>query len=206
VNKKGVFIMGVVLVVSGVLSYYFIASRRAAGFVTLDSFEGRLDHKTVDYGSSDNSLLAVDAAQDIKMCGAQSLKLQYTLEAGGYMWCARGYGLDVLNAVWEKDFQTIPWDQYNAIGFQMYGNQTGTVAFDIKDAGGELHRYLIQDDFSGWKEIVIPFSQFKAREDWQPQSADGNKKLDFPVKSFQWEPKSVGQGVLYFDCVRVSRI
>jgi hypothetical protein len=206
VKRKGLLVMGIVVVGIIVLACYYILLRSGGGFVMLDSFEGRLDHKTVDYGASDNSLLEVGASTDIKICGAQSLKLQYTLEAGGYMWCARGYGLDVLNAVWEKDFQKVSWDQYNAIGFQMFGNQTGTVAFDLKDAGGELHRYLVQDDFSGWKEIVIPFSKFKAREDWQPQSADGNKQLDFPVKSFQWEPKSVGQGVLYFDCVRLSHI
>jgi len=206
VKRKGVFVVIAVLAGISALVYGAGVLKGGGHSLMLDSFEGALDHKTVDYGASDNSQLEVAASSDIKFCGTQALQMQYALEAGGYMWCARGYGLDVLNAVWEKDFQKIAWDRYNAIGFQMYGNQTGTVAFDIKDAGGELYRYLIQDDFTGWKEIVIPFSQFKARADWQPQSADGNKTLDFPVKSFQWEPKSVGQGVLYFDCVKLLRI
>ena len=206
-KKKGVLVAGLVVLL-GFIVWNVSRSGPAGGQgpLMLDSFEGPLNHKTVDYGSADNSQLEVEAATDIKRCGAQALKMQYTLEAGGYMWCARGYGLDVLNAVWETDFQKIPWGEYNAIEFEMFGNQTGTVAFDLKDAGGELHRFMIQDDFTGWKQIVIPFTQFKPRGDWQPQSADGNQQLDFPVKSFQWEPKSIGSGVLYFDCVQLLKI
>ena len=131
------------------------------------------------------------------------MKLTYQLNTGGYLWCARGSELDIKDAKWIVDPKKINWEKYNAVSFSMYGNKTGDVAFDFKDAGGELHRFIIKDDFKGWKEIVIPFSSLKARGDWQPQSADGNKILDFPVKSCQFEPKTAGEGVLYFDCMKL---
>ena len=64
---------------------------------------------------------------------------------------------------------------------------------------------MVKDDFEGWKEMVIPFTSFIARGDWQPDTADGNRKLDFPVQSYQFEPKTVGSNVLYFDCVTLVK-
>lgn len=177
-----------------------------AGVFMLDSFEGELSRKTVDYGSAANSSLDVAAAKDVKMCGGQSIRLQYKLEKDGYLYCARGYGLDVLNALWEAPApEKIEWDDYGAIRLQMYGQGQGEVAFDVKDAGGEVWRSLINDTTKGWREVKVLFTQFAAREDWQPSTADGNRKLDLPIKSFQFEPKTPGEGMLYFDCVQLVR-
>ena len=205
--KSAKVLIGIGVIAVLVLVGVWANKNQQPGEVMLDSFEGPLDKKTVDFGAADNSSLQVTAAADIKMCGAQSLKMDYKLETGGYMWCARGYGLDVLGAVWgDADPQKIDWTKYDAIGFSVYGNKNGVVAFDVKDSGGEIYRYMVNVDFSGWKEIVIPFAQFKVREDWQPSSAQKNKTLDFPIKSFQWEPKVVGQGTLYVDCVKVLKM
>jgi len=185
-----------------------IGCSKAPKKVMIDSFEGQIDKETVDYGAAEGSLLKVEADASIKMCGAQSLKIDYELKPSGYMWIARGYNLDVKGAAkWEVPPQDIKWRAYNAISLQMYGsNSGGVVAFDIKDKGGEIWRYIIDDDFTGWKEIICPFKDFFPRKDWQPDSAAKNETLDFPVMSFQFEPRLPGKGVYYFDCVKLLRV
>lgn len=174
----------------------------------IDSFEGPLNKETVDYGSEEHSSVSVGAAKDIKVCGEQSLKVTYELKPSSYMWVARGYNLDVKGAAcWEIAPDNINFSNYNAFSLKMYGgNSGGIVAFDIKDAGGEMWRFVIDDDFSGWKEIVLPFSNFFARTDWQPQGSSTNGALDFPIMSFQFEPRTPGKGIYYFDCVQLVKI
>jgi hypothetical protein len=175
--------------------------------VMIDSFEGSITKETVDYGAAEGSSLKVEADTGIKMCDAQSLKIEYDLKPSGYMWIARGYNLDVKGAgKWIVEPKDIKWRAYNAISLQMYGsNSGGVVAFDIKDKGGEIWRYIIDDDFTGWKEITCRFKDFFLRCDWQPDSAEKNEMLDFPVMSFQFEPRLPGKGIYYFDCVRLIR-
>jgi hypothetical protein len=174
----------------------------------IDSFEGPLDKQTVDYGASSGSSMKVEADATEKICGQQSLKIDYVLKDNGYMWVARGYDLDVKGAAqWLASPQAIDWKKYNGISIQLFGTNSGSViAFDVKDTGGELWRFLIDDDFSGWKEIVCPFSGFFARTDWQPDSAQKNGVLDTPLKSFQFEPKTPGSGSLRIDCVELVKI
>lgn len=185
-----------------------IGCSKAPTEVMIDSFEGPLTKETVDYGAAEGSSLKVEADTNIKMCDAQSLKIEYELKPSGYMWIARGYNLDVKGAAkWLVEPQNIKWRAYNAISLEMYGtNSGGVVAVDIKDKGGEIFRYIIDDDFTGWKEITCPFKNFFVRKDWQPDSATKNEKLDFPVMSFQFEPRLPGKGIYYFDCVKVIRI
>ncbi|MBU1113076.1 MAG: hypothetical protein KKH93_04300 [Candidatus Omnitrophica bacterium] len=175
--------------------------------VVLDSFEGVISAETVDYGSSEDSLVTVGADKSLKACGEQSLKVLYDLKPSGYMWIARGYGLDVVGAaLWEVVPQDVKWRSYKSISVSMYGNNSGAVvAFDIKDKGGEIFRFLLEDDFSGWKEIICPFEQFFVRADWQPETAERNQVIDFPVMSFQFEPRLPGIGTYYFDCVKLVK-
>ncbi|MDD5194757.1 MAG: carbohydrate binding domain-containing protein [Candidatus Omnitrophica bacterium] len=174
----------------------------------IDSFEGELNKQTVDHGAAAGSSVTVSADTSSLVCGAQSLKIDYELKEGGYMWIARGYNLDVKGAAaWLVEPGSIDWKKYNAISVQVFGSNTGgIIAFDVKDAGGEIWRYLIDDDFSGWKEIVCPFSSFFARMDWQPDTAKKNEILDTPLKSFQFEPKTAGKGSLRIDCVKLTKI
>lgn len=175
--------------------------------IMLDSFEGELNSQTVDFGSSPNSYLKVEPAKNLKICGEQSIKIIYELKPSGYMWVARGYKLDVKGAgKWLVKPQDIDWKDFDAFSVYMYGRNTqGIVALDIKDAGGEMWRFIINDDFQGWKEIICPFSQFFARTDWQPDNAKKNEILDFPINSFQFEPRSPGKGVYYFDCLKLIK-
>lgn len=124
------------------------------------------------------------------------------------MWIARGYDLDVEGAAaWLVSPQEIDWPKYNALKVSMYGgNSGGVVALDIKDSGGEMWRFLLDDDYQGWKEIVCPFEEFFPRKDWQPDDAKKNDIIDYPVKSFQFEPRLPGKGVFYFDCVKLGKV
>jgi hypothetical protein len=175
--------------------------------ILIDSFEGEINSTTVDFGAKEGSSLKVEADKTFKVCGEQSLKVDYDLKPSGYMWVARGYNLDVKGAAkWLVAPQKIKWRKYDAFVIYMYGrNSEGVIAFDIKDSGGEMWRFLIDDDFRGWKEVVCPFNEFFVRKDWQPQEAERNEVLDFPIMSFQIEPRMPQKGVYYFDCIKIVK-
>jgi hypothetical protein len=174
----------------------------------IDDFESEISggpDGTVDFGAGGGSSVDVTADTDTKYSGNQSLKVTYDAVSGGYMWVARGFGLDVKNTAWLVRTEDIDWAKYNAFAFYVYGNGSKTqVAFDIKDNGNEMWRFMFEDNFKGWKQIVCPFNEFFARSDWQPDSADKNSTLDFPIKIFQFEPRPEAKGVLYFDDVELT--
>ncbi|MBU1905532.1 MAG: hypothetical protein KJ923_00865 [Candidatus Omnitrophica bacterium] len=175
----------------------------------LDDFEGVISggsDGTVDFGAGGGSSVDVVADKKIKKSGEQSLKVNYEAVPGGYMWVARGYDLDVSNAGWMIKPKEINWQDYNAISFYIYGSNSGAnIAFDIEDNGNEMWRFMVVDDFQGWKQIVCPFSEFFVRDDWQPQDADNNSNLDFPIQSYQFEPRPEAKGTLYFDQVELVK-
>ena len=164
----------------------------------MDDFEDRSFRRadgTVDFGAGNGSSVQVTAATDIKNTGKQSIKVDFDAVAGGYMYIAKGEGLDAKNAGWLVKPKDIKWDKYGAISFYMYGTDSGTdVAFDIKDNGNELWRFMVKDDTKGWKQVICSFDKFFCRGDWQPDSAEKNATLDFPVKSFQFEPRPKAKG------------
>ena len=189
------------------LVFILVGCQQAKDLV-IDSFEGPLNSETVDYGAGKGSSVEVSLSKVLRSCGEQSLKIRYKLRPSSHMWVARGYGLKVKGAgQWEVAPKDIPWKKYNAMGISFYGRNTGAViAFDVKDAGGEVWRFLLDDDFKGWKEIKCPFANFFVRSDWQPETAQQNEILDFPIMSFQLEPRLPGEGIYYFDCVKLTRV
>lgn len=173
----------------------------------LDDFEFSVSggpEGTVDFGAGNGSSAEVTAANDIKNSGNQSLKVVYEAVPGGYIYAARGFGLDARNANWPIQPSDIKWEEYSAISFYVYGTDSkAKIAFDIKDNGGEIWRFITEDDLKGWKRIVCSFDKFIARDDWQPNDADNNQQLDFPIKIFQFEPLPGSKGALYFDTVEL---
>jgi len=191
-----------------ILLIFLLSCTNSDQSVLLDSFEGKINQRTVDFGSSEGTSLSVSAAKDIKSCGQQALKISYDLKPSGYMWIARGYNLDVGGAAaWEVKPQDIAWDRYNSFSLDVYGADSGGfIAFDLKDKGGEIWRFLIEDDFEGWKNIVCSLVDFFPRQDWQPETAEKNDILDFPIMSFQFEPFVLGSNDYYFDCVSLKNV
>ncbi|MDD2752422.1 MAG: carbohydrate binding domain-containing protein [Candidatus Omnitrophica bacterium] len=161
---------------------------------------------TVDFGSGNGSSVEVASAADTKYWNDLSIKVTYDAVPGGYIYIARGFGLDAKNAGWLVKPEEVKWADYKAIAFYMYGNDSKTkIAFDVKDNGGELWRFNVEDNFKGWKEVVCPFAGFVARTDWQPEIADKNGVMDFPLKSYQFEPLPPAKGTLYFDKVELIK-
>jgi hypothetical protein len=198
----------------GLLVFAFVSVTALVCFaqeksLLIDDFEVAVSggpQGTVDFGAGNGSSVQVTADKDVKNSGGQSLKVVYDAVKGGYMYVARGSGLDASNANWLVKPEDIKWEEYNSISFYMYGTDSKTpIAFDIKDNGNEIWRYIVTDDFTGWKKIVCRFDTFVVRSDWQPQNSDNNGKIDYPVKVFQFEPMSESKGTLYFDTVELVK-
>ncbi|MDI6759168.1 MAG: carbohydrate binding domain-containing protein [Candidatus Omnitrophota bacterium] len=161
---------------------------------------------TVDYGSGNGSSIEIITVSDIKYSGEKALKITFDAVPGGYMWIARGAGLDAKNADWQVKPEDIKWEGYKALSFYIYGNDSkAKIAVDIKDKGNELWRCLIEDNFKGWKQIICNFSDFFSRGDWQPQDAEKDAVLTFPLKSFQFEPLAQAKGIIYIDKVELKK-
>ncbi|MEV5736406.1 glycoside hydrolase family 3 N-terminal domain-containing protein [Streptomyces sp. NPDC052292] len=66
------------------------------------------------------------------------------------------------------------WSAHRGIRFWWEGQDNGRkVAFEIKDGGAhgeasELWTTSFTDDFTGWKQVEIPFTDFTYRTDYQP--------------------------------------
>ncbi len=199
--KKIVFFAVALLSVTGICF--------AAENLLIDDFEVSVSsgpEGTVDFGSGNGSTVQVSQATDIKNTGNKALKVVYDAVPGGYIYVARGTGLDAKNANWSVKPSDIKWQEYSAISFYVYGNDSKTkIAFDIKDNGGEIWRFITEDNFKGWKKVVCQFDKFIVRDDWQPENADKNGVLDFPIKTFQFEPLPGSKGTLYFDTVELVK-
>ena len=127
---------------------------------------------TLDFGAGNGSSVDVASAADTKYWNDLSIKVTFDAVPGGYIYIARGFGLDAKNAGWLVKPEEIKWNDYKAISFYMYGQDSKEkIAFDIKDNGGELWRFTAEDNFKGWKQVVCPFAGFVARSDWQPDTA-----------------------------------
>lgn len=177
--------------------------------LVIDGFEGAISggpEGTVDFGAGNGSSVQVTGAKGVKYAGDQSLKIDYDAVAGGYIYVAKGWGLDAKNAGWLVKPEAIDWGYYKAITFEMYGSGSNAkFAFDVKDNGNELWRFVVEDNFQGWKKIICAFKDFSPRSDWQPESADKNGIMDFPLKSYQFEPLPAAKGTVYFDEVTLIK-
>ena len=206
--KKAIFLTAGVFLAAAII---YLSHSRSYPSVLLDDFEGEISGGsggTVDYGSGGGSSVEVSGTNKIKQHGEQALEVKFDSVSGGYMWIARGYDLDVKGAAaWLAKPGSVNFKKHNAFSFCLYGANTGIkIAIDIVDNGWEYWRYLVEDNFTGWKEFVIPFSDFFARGDWQPEKADKNAELNYPIRAFQFEPRPQGKGTIYFDYVRLVSI
>ena len=204
-KKLNWFSFGIIAIfIAGVYANFKISEPK---ILVIDDFEGEISSMSVDYGAGSGSQIQVGASKEIKYYGEQAIRVEYEAVSGSYMWLARGYRLDVKGADrWLEKPTEIDWSKYQALSFYMYGENSGAMlAVDIIDQEFEYFRFIVKDDFSGWKKIVCPFDKFFARGDWQPAKAQTNAKLDFPVHAFQFEPRPIAKGILYFDYVHLIK-
>ncbi|MEB8343725.1 glycoside hydrolase family 3 protein [Streptomyces endophyticus] len=66
------------------------------------------------------------------------------------------------------------WSAHKGVRLWWYGDDSGRkLTFEIKDGGAhgeasELWTTSFTDDFTGWKQVELPFTQFEYRTDYQP--------------------------------------
>jgi len=201
--KKILAFAGVLVLGIAVLSF------AETNYLLIDDFEVPVSggpEGTVDFGAENGSSVEVTAGKSVKNSGEQAIKVVYDAVPGGYIYIAKGVGLEAKNALWNLKTEDIKWEEFDAISFYFCGTDSKQkIAFDIKDNGDELWRFTVIDDFKGWKKVVCTFDKFVVRDDWQPESADKNSKLDFPIKVFQFEPLPEGKGTIYIDTVELIK-
>jgi hypothetical protein len=65
------------------------------------------------------------------------------------------------------------------------GNSGNKFELQLQDAQDELFITRVQDNFTGWKQLVIPLSEFKHRNDYQNPTAKSNEAIDYPLRNIQ---------------------
>jgi beta-glucosidase len=111
---------------------------------------------------------------------------------------------------WAGALVVVPKEKGNWTGMKtyrmwVYGSGSNSKFYvDLEDAQKEQFRYVLTDDFKGWKEIVIPLSDFKWRTDWQAPDAVLNKKFDFPMMTVQFCTANLANCTLYFDDIVID--
>ena len=173
--------------------------------LVLDDFEDSCGPACIDYGAGNGSKVKVSFSSQVFYSGKKSLKIEYQGTPSGYIYVARGYGLTNKKAAsWLVKPQKIAWKRYEGFSFYLYGEGKGImIAFDIKDKNNEMFRCLLKDNKKGWQKVVCPFNKFFSRTDWQPDNAVADGKIDFPVMSFQFEPRTSKSGLIYIDKVEL---
>ncbi|MGD0336535.1 MAG: carbohydrate binding domain-containing protein, partial [Candidatus Omnitrophota bacterium] len=190
------------------------APSQAQGLL-LDDFEGEISSGpggTVNSSAGGGSSVEVAASPAIKYSGKQALKITYKAVplAPSYIVVIRNSHAGS-STNWLAEPEGIIWQDYNAIAFYTYGSDSKTrIAFDIIDSGFEVWRFIFEDNFIGWKQVICPFNEFQPRSDWQPDNADKNHTLDFPIKEFRIDPLikpppggNIKDGTFYFDKVEL---
>ena len=205
-------VVGTALLV--ICAYFYINAARKDS-VLVESFEGKLGADTADYGASPNSSLSVKASTRSSRCGRQSVEMKFDLKPYGYVYLAKGYGLYHRKDVntwsggqsgWRVPPEEISWKDYDAFSILLKGENVGKVAIDLRDSGGEMWRHTVHVNSNRWTKFTLPLDDFSVRRDWQPESAVLNNYVDYPFTSFQLEPKQLGSGTLYADCVKFAEL
>ncbi len=109
---------------------------------------------------------------------------------------------------------SMDWTAYNALSFWVFGSASGAqIQFDLFDnrsatlPGDTAERYFyrIDDDYSGWRQITIPFELFRRRTDFQPSGAP-NDGLGLDAVSGYAVGLPAGAGTVLLDQVGVTTI
>jgi hypothetical protein len=125
----------------------FAVSTRAAA-ATIDTFDDGSVSDWTEFASSGSSVYHRLSSSRANTA-TTSMKIEYSLATGGYG------GL-------EKRFTTRPdWSTGTRISVWVYGLLTQhRFGVQIYDAGGERWETSFVVDFTGWKNVVLPFSSF----------------------------------------------
>ncbi|MBN1920778.1 MAG: CIA30 family protein, partial [Anaerolineae bacterium] len=106
------------------------------------------------------------------------------------------------------------WSTYEGLSLWLYGSNTGgnfrLDLFDNRAVSGpyadvdsaERFFYTIPDDFTGWQRLMIPFTDFARRSDWQPAGAPDDGLTLTETWGYAMDfPSGVGAQTAYLDYV-----
>lgn len=96
------------------------------------------------------------------------MRIDAEVGAGG--WAGFAYlASEAINGTWQSQ----DWTGFQGIRFWLFGSDSGTQLFvDVLDNrnpcsradDAERYVYVFTDDFSGWREIVVPFGEMVRKE------------------------------------------
>ncbi len=141
-----------------------VSAAAAVAGSSIDNFD-ETTSAWVSFADKASTISTVRAADHANSTGA-SLQMNYDVVSGGYA------GL-------ERSFQpTVDWTSITAMNLWVNGQATGhSFLVQLYDSGQERWEAHFTVDFSGWKQVTIPFSSFKASA-WQPPEAKADGVMD----------------------------
>jgi beta-glucosidase len=101
------------------------------------------------------------------------------------------------------------WSSFEGMRFWFFGENSGkTYQFEIKDGGtgpaaSELWEVFFVDDFTGWRQLAFPFSEFVIRTSYQPTGGPINGTLDLTEMFGYASNLPVGPGTFLIDNIEV---
>ncbi len=132
----------------------------------IDSFNQTNTSAWVPFMDEASSIATARAADHANSSGA-SLQITYKVASGGFA------GLERLFS------SPLNWSNVSAINLWVKGTNTGhTFLVQVYDAGNERWESRFTVDFTGWRQIALPFSAMTAAG-WQPPDATANNVRDF---------------------------
>jgi hypothetical protein len=123
-------------------------------------------------GNADKNYISVFSGKPTFSDGASVIKtkvgadgvltIEYVLQKGGW-----------LGATSEKFMED--WSAFSGLQFVLAGGTGNKIRLELSDANGVSYEAILVDDSAKGKQITVPFTDFKARTDWQPSGVDTEK-------------------------------
>ncbi len=86
------------------------------------------------------------------------------------------------------------WSNMNTLKLNIFGTKSQkNYLIQLEDKNEELFVYKVLDNWDGWKELSIPISKFESRSPYQKNRKSINKKIDYPLKTLQFEIFEINQ-------------
>ncbi len=155
-NKRSIFLLVIVVLISGLL---LVPAVPAAAAGSIADFEGGVPAGWFVYGdwgagaAVDTTVPTIGDTDSLALPGQVGNNDILSVTANVPTWAGFGAALSPVQN----------WSDYNALSFWFYGENSGTIhEFEIQTVAGDDRRATFVDDFSGWRQIVLPFTTFGA--------------------------------------------
>lgn len=208
--KKNVLLIVALILVSITAFAADVAQPTAGGMMVanFEGFDGTLSvgggspvfEKTIwsaynDADASKGSKIAAEVTNDAAN-GSKAIKLTWTLDG----WCGMIVGGEdyANNPTWN-------WSNYKNLSFYIKSadDKKANLVVRLSDVNDERFGSPTIKVTPEWQQVVIPFDKFKARSDWQPNTAKRDTFLDFPIREIEFAPQSP-KGNVIIDMIEVT--